>query len=118
MAFYNQTNCIITTLPQQLDRPSFGVGSNELGVLLDAGGSDRLIRAYRKYMEEVIGSLSEGRVAKATIQQDLDDLFQFIVRLTQIVTPADEKRDHFSVYKRMTLQQLETEHPGVSDFFE
>ena len=98
----------------QLDRPSFGVGSNELGVLLDASGSDKLIRAYRKYMEDVINSLNVNAVDKETVQRDLDELFQFIVHLTQIVTPADEKRDHFSVYKRMTLEELESEHPGVS----
>lgn len=98
----------------QLDRPSFGVGSNELGVLLDANGSNKLIRAYRKYMEDVINSLNVNGVAKETIRNDLDELFQFIVHLTQIVTPADEKRDHFSVYKRMTLGELESEHPGVS----
>lgn len=92
------------------------MGSNELGVLLDANGSDRLIRAYRKYMDEVIASMNDNLVSLSRIQQDLDELFQFIIRLTQIVTPADEKRDHFSVYKRMTLQQLEVEHPGVRNF--
>lgn len=101
----------------QLDRPTFGVGNSELGVLTDSNGSDRLIKAYKKYMKDVVLSLNHENVDEATIDTDIDELFDFIQQLTRIVTPADEKKDHFNVYQRMTLEELDTKHHGVISVF-
>lgn len=100
----------------QLDRPTFGVGNSELGILADSNGSDRLIRAYKKYMKDVVLSLNFENVDESVIDNDVEELFNFVQQLTRIVTPADEKKDHFSVYQRMTLEELDTKHHGVLIF--
>ena len=100
----------------QLDRPTFGVGNSELGILADSNGSDRLIRAYKKYMKDVVLSLNFENVDESVIDNDVEELFNFVQQLTRIVTPADEKKDHFSVYQRMTLEELDTKHHGVFIF--
>lgn len=97
-----------------LDRPTFGVGNSELGILTDSNGSDRLIKAYKKYMKDVVLSLNHENVDEAVIDNDIEELFDFVQQLTRIVTPADEKKDHFSVYQRMTLDELDTKHHGVN----
>lgn len=39
--------------------------------------------------------------------------YHYFSLFIRIVTPADEKKDHFSVYQRMTLEELDTKHYGV-----
>lgn len=64
-------------------------------------------------MKDVVLSLNHENVDESVIDNDIEELFDFVQQLTRIVTPADEKKDHFAVYQRMTLEELDTKHHGV-----
>lgn len=67
----------------KLDRPTFGVGNSELGILADSNGSDKLIKAYKKYMKDVVLSLNYENVDESTIDNDIEELFDFVQQLTR-----------------------------------
>ena len=58
--------------------------------------------------------LNSDSVSKTQIAKDIEDTVRFEQRLAKGSSEDEDRRDHFGLYNKMTLRQLQQRYPGVS----
>ncbi|GFU09355.1 endothelin-converting enzyme homolog [Nephila pilipes] len=70
----------------------------------------KILRAYLSYMTK-IGVLLGGK--ENTTRLLMQDVIEFEIKLAEITTPEEEKRDYNAIYKKITINQLQKLAPFI-----
>ena len=102
----------------QLDRPSLGLGRSELTNPRENQETRALISAYKSYIRstaQLINSGGSGNNERqaTSFTKDINDMIKFETRLALASSSLEDRRDHFGLYNKMTLRQLQQRFPGV-----
>ena len=100
-----------------LDRPTLGLGRSELQNPRESQESRSLVSAYKTYIRnsaQTISSQFDNNIPTSMLSKDVNDMIRFETRLALASSALEDRRDHFGLYNRMTIRQLEIEFPGVS----
>lgn len=104
-----------------LDRPTLGLGRSELQNPRESQESRTLVSAYKTYIRnsaQTISSQFDNNTPTSMISRDVNEMIRFETRLALASSATEDRRDHFGLYNRMTIRQLEIEFPGVSLVFQ
>ncbi|XP_070206697.1 endothelin-converting enzyme homolog [Littorina saxatilis] len=73
---------------------------------------DPILKAYLKYMVKINDLLAPDRHPNLT--QHMKDVISFEMRLAEITTPAEERRDEEKIYHKMTVGDLQQRYPLIN----
>ena len=107
-------------LSSQLDRPSLGLGRSELMNPRENQETRALVSAYKTYIRSTALQLnSRGNFERQTLSftKDINDMIKFETRLAFASSELEDRRDHFGLYNKLTLRQLQQTFPGVKKIF-
>ena len=96
-----------------LDRPGLGLGRSELQNPRDTQESRTLVSAYKMYIRNSAQKLNYANVPNSLISRDVNDMIRFEQRLALASSPREDRRDHFALYNKMTIGQLQQQFPGI-----
>ena len=99
------------------DRPTLGLGRSELQDPRESQETRTLVTAYKSYIRSSAQTLSsnfDNSIPTSVISKDVNDMIRFERSLAFASSAFEDRRDHFGLYNRMTIKQMETEFPGVS----
>lgn len=98
-----------------LDRPTLGLGRSELQDPRESQETRTLVSAYKTYIRSSAQKLSfDNNIPNSLLSKDVNDMIRFETRLAFASSALEDRRDHFGLYNRMTIRQLEIQFPGVS----
>lgn len=101
------------TRRNQLDRPGLGLGRSELQNPRENAESLKLVTAYKNYIKTSAKLMNFANASRLQIQKDISDMMRFESRLARGSAEAEDRRDHFGLYNKMTIRQLQQRYPGV-----
>lgn len=97
-----------------LDRPSLGLGRSELQNPRDSLESRRLVHGYKTYIRSSARMLNVDAVTSSLMVKDVNDMIRFEQRLAFASSPLEDRRNHFALYNKMTIGQLQQQFPGIN----
>lgn len=100
-----------------LDRPTLGLGRNELQNPRESPETRTLVSAYKSYISASAQRLSNEfnhNIPNSLMSKDINDMIRFERKLALASSAFEDRRDHFGLYNRMTIRQLQENFPGVS----
>ncbi|XP_070560613.1 neprilysin-1-like isoform X2 [Ptychodera flava] len=98
----------------KLDQPGLGLPSRNY--YLEDGRDNKYLQAYQEYMTTIATMLGADADVAA---EDFNDLIEFEIKLANLTTPADQRRDNNALYNKMTIAQLQYNVTGFDwlEFF-
>ncbi|XP_077998291.1 membrane metallo-endopeptidase-like 1 [Glandiceps talaboti] len=91
----------------KLDQPGLGLPSREY--YLEDGRDNKYLTAYHKYMTTIATMLGAD---ESTAERDFTDLIDFEIKIANLTTPADQRRDNNALYNKMTIADLQQNVTG------
>lgn len=98
----------------KLDRPGLGLGRSELQNPRESAETAKLVAAYKTYIKTSAKLLNSANVSTLQIAKDINNMLRFEQRLAKGSSLTEDRRDHFGLYNKMTIKQLQQRYPGVS----
>ncbi|XP_070560616.1 membrane metallo-endopeptidase-like 1 [Ptychodera flava] len=98
----------------KLDQPSLGLPSRNY--YLQDRRDNKYLQAYLEYMTTIATMLGADADVAA---EDFNDLIEFEIKLANLTTPKDQRRDGNALYNKMVIAQLQYNVTGFDwlDFF-
>lgn len=98
-----------------MDQPSFGLGRTDLITSKTDEKSRRLVDAYKEYIEKTV-RLFNRDVEEGVLKEKVDQLVEFEIRLANLSTAPEDRRDHFAITYKTTFEKLNSDVPDFDWF--
>lgn len=90
------------------------MGRSELMNPRESRESVKLVSAYKNYIRNSARLVNFDNVPNSAIVKDINDMLKFESRLARASSEFVDRRDHFGLYNKITIKQLQQAFPGVS----
>lgn len=74
----------------------------------------KLVNAYKSYIRNSARLVNFDNVPNSVIVKDINDMLKFESRLAKASSEFVDRRDHFGLYNKITIRQLQQAFPGAS----
>lgn len=98
-----------------MDQPSFGLGRTDLITSKTDEKSGRLVDAYKEYIRKAVRLFNPNAV-EDVLKEKVDQLVDFEIRLANLSTAPEDRRDHFAITYKTTFEQLSSDVPDFDWF--